>query len=891
MTARASNKLRPGKKAPQPPTPEPGLRAAVGGLWWALLSGLLIFPSFPFRAEPASELWALGWFALVPLLWALRTAPPRRAFFYGAATGFVTNLGGFWWIVVVLSEFGQLPDGVSWPLTVLNAAYQGLQFGLFALFAAFLRPRAGGLPGPLLLAAIFTAVEYVFPMIFPWYLGNGQASCLPAVQIADLVGASGVTFLVVTANAVLFRVVEAVSGRARLPKLQVALGTALVAAALTYGFVRMEQVDVDIAKARTLRVGLVEANIGIWEKEARGMDPREQALTLHRNLLEHQRMSADLAAQDVDLIIWPESSYIPLGDAGAKRDDAFAMGLAADGRVFVWRDLGAGGFQWSNGPAIPRGGADLRAAGAVREDRVAFVGDGARVVLWDGHAFAEVPVDVPPEAKAPAFLGVAVVEAAGFHPTEDGAPVEIWAVGEAGAVFAGAPDRLRLVSSGTSKALRGIVMSSARRGVAVGDSGTVVILGPEGGRPLSLPVDANLHGVWAAPGSLDFIAVGAGGTIVRSDREGWKNEESPVHSTLRAVAGTPDGRLVLAAGDSGVVLRRGKGGVWAREPLAGAGDVVALTVDPFGAGLAADRQGRVWRRTAGPTAAAAGTWERLETPGVGPLTALVPLGWVRVLPIPKDARYLRQSQIDLPDAGAFMRAPDDELGLAPGDRGSVQRGFTTPILFGAISWQRRAEDRERLLYNTAVLLDERGRLVGTYDKVHRLIFGEYIPFGDVFPVFYEWIPAASNFAGGTEVKAFDWAGTRIGVFVCYEDILPAFSTQLAARDPQLLVNLTNDAWFGRTAEPYLHLQLARMRSVETRRTLVRSTNTGVSAIVDPVGRLLAQTDLDTPEQLVHDVSLMTERTVYTRIGDLFAQVLLFGVALLVVARRFATRRG
>lgn len=889
MTARASNTLRPGnKKAPATPAAPPGLRGLVGGLWWALLSGLLIFPSFPFRAEPASELWALGWVALVPLLWALRTANPRRGFLYGAATGFVTNLGGFWWIVVVLSEFGQLPDGVSWPLTVLNAAYQGLQFGLFGLFATFLRPRAGGLPGPLVLAAVFTAVEYVFPMIFPWYLGNGQASCLPAVQIADLVGVSGVTFLVVTANAVLFRLLEAVTGRARLPRLQVALGLALVVAALTYGFVRMAQVDAAIAQARTLRVGLVEANIGIWEKEARGMDPREQALTLHNNLLLHQRMSAELEADGVELIIWPESSYIPLGDAAAKRDDAFAMGLAADGRVFVWRDLGAGGFQWASGPRIPGRGADLRAAGAIREDRVAFAGDGARVVLWDGHAFSEVPVEVPPQATAPALLAVALVESAGFHPTEDAAPVEIWAVGESGAVFAGEPDRLRLISSGTSKTLRGIVMSSARRGVAVGDGGTVVILGPEGGRPLTLPVDATLNAVWAAPGSLDFIAVGAGGTIVRSDREGWKNEESPVHSTLRAVAGTPDGRLVLAAGDSGVVLRRGEGGAWTREALPGAGDITALTIDPLGTALAADRQGRVWRRAA---ANPAGTWERLETPGLGPLTALVPLGWVRVLPLPQDARYVRQSHVPLPDAGAFLRSPDDELSLPPGDRGSVQRGYTTAVLFGAISWRRRAEDGERLLYNTAILLDNSGRVVGTYDKVHRLIFGEYIPFGDVFPVFYEWIPAASNFAGGTEVKAFDWAGTRIGVFICYEDILPAFSTQLAARAPELLVNLTNDAWFGRTAEPYLHLQLARMRAVETRRALVRSTNTGVSAVVDPVGRLLAQTDLDTPERLVREVPLLTERTVYSRIGDLFAQLVLFGVALLVVARRFATRRG
>lgn len=883
MTARAANKKRPGA-APKPSPAPQGVRGLIGGLWWSLLAGMLVFPSFPFRPVPGSEIWALGWVALIPLLWALRDASPRRAFLYGAAAGFVTNLGGFWWIVVVLSEFGQLPDGVSWPLTVLNAGYQGLQFALFASLVVWLRPRRGGLPGPLLVAAAFTAVEYVFPMIFPWYYGNGQASFLPAVQVADLFGASGVTFVVVAGNAVLFRVVEAVVTKAPVGKLQVVLGAAVVTAALVYGVVRIEQVDAEMAQARTMRVGLVEANIGIWEKEARGMDPREQALTLHQNLLRHQEMSAELAARGVDLIIWPESSYIPLGDADAKRDDAFAMGLSRDGRVVLWRDMGKAGFQWVTGPTPPRRAGELRAAGALREDRVALVGDGARVVLWDGHAFAEVPVSVPAEAAPPDLLGVAVVEAAGFHSTEDGAPVEIWAVGQAGAVFAGSPDGLRLVSSGTPHTLRDVVMSSARRGVAVGDGGTVVILGPEGGRPVTLPVDADLQAVWAAPGSLDFIAVGAGGTIVRSDREGWKQEDSPVRSVLRAVAGTPDGRLVLAAGDGGVMLRRSKGGDWVREPLPGAGDIAALTIDPLGVALAADRQGHVWRRGSD------GSWERLETPGIGPLVAIVPLGWARVLPLPKNARYVRQSSEPIPDLAEFLAHPDDELGLPSGDRGAVQRGFTIPTLFGAISWERPGPHSERLLYNTAVLLDERGRVVGTYDKVYRLVFGEYIPFGDIFPVFYKWLPAASRFEAGTEVKAFDWGPTRIGVFVCYEDILPAFSSQLAARDPNLLVNLTNDAWFGKTAEPYLHLQLARMRSVETRRTLVRSTNTGVSAVVDPVGRVVAQTDLDDPELLVQDVPLLTERTVYTRIGDLFAQVLLFCVASLVVARRFAAQR-
>ena len=103
---------------------------------------------------------------------------------------------------------------------------------------------------------------------------------------------------------------------------------------------------------------------------------------------------------------------------------------------------------------------------------------------------------------------------------------------------------------------------------------------------------------------------------------------------------------------------------------------------------------------------------------------------------------------------------------------------------------------------------------------------------------------------------------RIAPLIFYEDILPEFSSKALALDPHLLVNVTNDAWFGKTHEPALHLQLAAARSIETRRTLIRSTNTGISAFVDPLGRIQSPTSLEDAEIRVQRLPLLTTNTLY-----------------------------
>ena len=134
-----------------------------------------------------------------------------------------------------------------------------------------------------------------------------------------------------------------------------------------------------------------------------------------------------------------------------------------------------------------------------------------------------------------------------------------------------------------------------------------------------------------------------------------------------------------------------------------------------------------------------------------------------------------------------------------------------------------------------------------------MLFGEYIPFYDAIPWFTKLFPEASNFSRGSEPATFPLQvggrDYRLGPLICYEDILPGFARRVARLDPNAFINITNDAWFGRTAEPYQHLALAVFRSVEHRIEMIRAVNTGVSAHIDAAGRVRAQTESVDPDEL------------------------------------------
>lgn len=180
-----------------------------------------------------------------------------------------------------------------------------------------------------------------------------------------------------------------------------------------------------------------------------------------------------------------------------------------------------------------------------------------------------------------------------------------------------------------------------------------------------------------------------------------------------------------------------------------------------------------------------------------------------------------------------------------------------PVLFGALLMRDVSDARGRTLFNSALMSDGHGHISGRYDKQALLAFGEYLPLGSTFPVLYEWSPNTGAFTPGNSLAALPLGERRVSAHICLEDVLPDVVNDLVrASDADLLVNITNDAWYGDTTQPWIHLALAKFRAIEHRRFFVRSTNSGVSAFIDPVGRVLAHTKTFEQAALSHEVAYM-----------------------------------
>jgi apolipoprotein N-acyltransferase len=190
------------------------------------------------------------------------------------------------------------------------------------------------------------------------------------------------------------------------------------------------------------------------------------------------------------------------------------------------------------------------------------------------------------------------------------------------------------------------------------------------------------------------------------------------------------------------------------------------------------------------------------------------------------------------------------------------------------------------VYVGAKLLSPEGVLASRYRKMHLVPFGEYVPLQPVFTlggrVGAKLVQEVSDFTPGTEASTGIVDGHRVGGYICYEAIFPALVRLFPAAGAELLVNITNDAWYGTTSAPYQHLAMAAFRAVENRRYMVRAANTGITAVVDPWGRVLEETRLFDRTVLVREVPFVTGTTFYTRHGDLFAYAC-FAVALSLVA--------
>ncbi|MDP9036338.1 MAG: apolipoprotein N-acyltransferase [Myxococcota bacterium] len=220
---------------------------------------------------------------------------------------------------------------------------------------------------------------------------------------------------------------------------------------------------------------------------------------------------------------------------------------------------------------------------------------------------------------------------------------------------------------------------------------------------------------------------------------------------------------------------------------------------------------------------------------------------------------------------SVMRAVHDET-YADELRAGVGRHIGAPAIFGAVIVRPVPDQRRYVLYNSALTSDAAGTIQSRYDKEYLLTFGEYLPFGERFPILYSWSPNSGHFTPGVSLDPLfvEVHGERHAVtaLICYEDVLPRFTNDAVRHaNPELLVNMTNDAWFGDTSEPWEHLALAQIRAVEHHRYLVRATNSGVSAIVDPVGRIVARSGTFREEAISAPIRWLRTHTVYERLGD------------------------
>ena len=467
----------------------------------------------------------LAWVLLIPLFWAIENKCAKDAFKLGLLAGLVSNFAGTYWLIGTLDRFGGFPTPVSVLFILVLSAFSGLSYALFSYIVTRLGfIRRPGVVSALLAAAVWTSIEYIFPFLFPYGIANSQADYIPVIQVFDLFGVYGLSFIIVVVNIALMRVLKKLTGESPLPTGEIVLAVALVLATLVYGYVRIGEVEREIARAPKLKIGMVQANFDFLEKS----ESQEEVVTKR-----HKEMSLDLKSDD--LIIWPETA------------------------------------------------------------------------------------------------------------------IQAW-----------------------------------------------------------FPIES------------DYLLV-------------------------REEMGVPkmDGKYFIVGGMS-------------------------------------------------------------FTP----------------------------------------KNPNAEV----------------------------KSDDDLLKYNTAFLTNSDGVIMGRYHKIKLLLFGEYLPFTNLIPALRNISPASGDFTPGRDLNLFEIEekGARIAPIICYEDIIPSFSRRFVKKGANLIVNITNDAWFGRTVAPYQHMFVSIPRSVETRRYLLRSTNTGISAVIDPVGRVVAKTPIFVRTNLESEVGLMNGGlTLYTRLGDVF----------------------
>jgi len=206
---------------------------------------------------------------------------------------------------------------------------------------------------------------------------------------------------------------------------------------------------------------------------------------------------------------------------------------------------------------------------------------------------------------------------------------------------------------------------------------------------------------------------------------------------------------------------------------------------------------------------------------------------------------------------------------------SIAASTHSPLIVGGLGVEVSAEARELDYYNSAIVAGADGNRIGRYDKIHLVPFGEYIPFQKLLTFAHKLTGRVSSFTRGTDRKAFllpvqNGGSHRYGIFICYEAVFADEVRQLARNGAEVLVNISDDGWYGDTSAPWQHLNMARMRAIENRRWILRDTNNGTTASIDPYGRVRQSIPRHQTDALPAAYGFRNDVTFYSAHGDVFA---------------------
>jgi len=221
----------------------------------------------------------------------------------------------------------------------------------------------------------------------------------------------------------------------------------------------------------------------------------------------------------------------------------------------------------------------------------------------------------------------------------------------------------------------------------------------------------------------------------------------------------------------------------------------------------------------------------------------------------------------------------------------IARAAGVDILTGCPSLEYSADGAKPVrTHNSAVLVSSSGVALDVYSKMHLVPFGEFVPFESVLPILERVDFGEADFSPGTERVIFTTEEARFAVLICFESTFPRLVRSFVRDGARVLVNVTNDVWYGRTSMPFQHASMAVMRSIENRRSVARSANSGVSLVSDPHGRVLGRLGIFERGYLVEDLPVVEGLTFYSRNGDVFAWAVTSGALMLVPVARARPRR-